>query len=98
MTMQIEETLIFRLEQLAKLELDAEERAGLMSDLNHILTLVDQMNQLDTSQVEPLAYVNAGNNRLRADAISNQTTHEDALRGAPDTDGKFFKVPKVIDL
>ena len=47
MTMQIEETLIFRLEQLAKLELDAEERAGLMSDLNHILTLVEQMNQLD---------------------------------------------------
>lgn len=98
MTMQIEETLIFRLEQLAKLELDAEERAGLMSDLNHILALVEQMNQLDTSQVEPLAHVNAGQNRLREDAVGNPIAHEDALRSAPDSDGQFFKVPKVIDL
>ena len=96
--MQIDEKLIFRLEQLAKLELDAEERKKLLHDLNHILDLVEQMNDLDTTGVEPLAWVNTGRNHLREDAIAGQVSREEALRSAPDTDGRFFKVPKVIDL
>lgn len=96
--MQIDENLIFRLEQLAKLELDDEERTKLLHDLNHILELVEQMNGLDTTGVEPLTWVNTGRNHLREDEISGQSNREDALRSAPDTDGRFFKVPKVIDL
>ncbi len=96
--MQIDENLIFRLEQLAKLELDDEERTKLLHDLNHILELVEQMNGLDTTGVEPLAWVNTGHSHLREDEISGQSDRKDALRSAPDTDGRFFKVPKVIDL
>ncbi len=96
--MQIDENLIFRLEQLAMLELDGEERAALLHDLNHILELVERMNCLDTAGIEPLAYVNAGANRLREDVVTGQVGNNKALRSAPDSDGRFFKVPKVIDL
>ncbi len=96
--MQIDENLIFRLESLAKLELDQAERNKLLHDLNHILELVEQMNRLDTAGVEPLAYLNTGANRMREDAVCGQVGPEAALRSAPDTEGNFFKVPKVIDL
>lgn len=96
--MQIDGNLILRLEQLAKLELDDEERRHLIQELNHILELVVQMNRLDTSAVQPLTYVNTAVNRFRADEISGQVERSDALRSAPDSDGSFFKVPKVIDL
>lgn len=98
MSMQIDEKLTFRLEQLAKLELDNEERRHLIQELNHILDLVQQMNRLDTSSVEPLTHVNLAVNRFREDAISGQVERSAALRPAPDSDGSFFKVPKVIDL
>ena len=98
MAMQIDGNLTLRLEQLAKLELDDEERQHLIQELNHILELVEQMNRLDTSAVEPLTYVNTGVNRFRADEISGQVERSAALRSAPDSDGSFFKVPKVIDL
>ncbi|HRK79962.1 MAG TPA: Asp-tRNA(Asn)/Glu-tRNA(Gln) amidotransferase subunit GatC [Saprospiraceae bacterium] len=98
MAMQIDGNLILRLEQLAKLELDDEERKHLIQELNHILELVEQMNRLDTSAVEPLTYVNTHVNRFREDEISGQVERSAALRSAPDSDGSFFKVPKVIDL
>lgn len=96
--MQIDEDLIFRLEQLTRLELDAAERQELLSDLNHILELVEQMNRLDTTGVPPLAYVNVASTPLREDVVGAQVTPEQALRDAPDTAGHCFKVPKVIDL
>jgi aspartyl-tRNA(Asn)/glutamyl-tRNA(Gln) amidotransferase subunit C len=98
MAMQIDGNLTLRLEQLAKLELDDEERQHLIQELNHILELVEQMNRLDTSAVEPLSYVNTGANRFRTDEISGQVEQSAALCSAPDSDGSFFKVPKVIDL
>lgn len=96
--MKIDEKLISRLEHLARLELSADEKASLMKDLNNILTMVEKMEELDTTGVEPLVYVNAEANELRADEIDNQVSREAALRNAPKSDGTYFRVPKVIDL
>jgi aspartyl-tRNA(Asn)/glutamyl-tRNA(Gln) amidotransferase subunit C len=96
--MQIDDQLIYRLEKLARLELSAEERQAIQGDLNQILAMVEKLQSLDLTDVEPLAYVNAAQNRLRADLVERQVTREQALRNAPDTDGTFFRVPKVIDL
>lgn len=96
--MQIDDQLISRLEKLARLELSAEERQTIQGDLNQILAMVEQLQSLDLADIEPLAYVNAAENRLRADLIEEQVTREQALRNAPDTDGTYFRVPKVIDL
>jgi aspartyl-tRNA(Asn)/glutamyl-tRNA(Gln) amidotransferase subunit C len=89
--------------ELAQLELTDEERARLLKDLNSILGYIDRLNELDTSNVEPMAQVASryGNadfaTAMRADEPRPCLSHEEALRNAPKTDGVFFKVPKVIE-
>ncbi|RMF02737.1 MAG: Asp-tRNA(Asn)/Glu-tRNA(Gln) amidotransferase GatCAB subunit C, partial [Bacteroidetes bacterium] len=80
------------------LELSTAERQTIQGDLNNILKMVEQLQSLELEGVEPLVYVNVTENRLRADLVKGQVSREEALRNAPDTDGVFFRVPKVIDL
>ncbi len=95
---------------LAHLDLTEEERARMLKDLNSILGYIDRLNQLDTSNVEPMAQVASryGERRekddanpfayaMRADELVPCLPHQEALRNAPATDGTFFKVPKVIE-
>jgi aspartyl-tRNA(Asn)/glutamyl-tRNA(Gln) amidotransferase subunit C len=95
---------------LANLELTEEERARMLKDMNSILGYIDRLNQLDTTNVEPMAQVasrysekkdqdqaNPFAYALRADESLPCLPHEEALRNAPVTDGTFFKVPKVIE-
>lgn len=98
---------------LANLELTEDERARMVRDLNSILGHIDHLNQLDTSNVEPMAQVSdrfgmdpskTGSERFayasREDVhegLRKSLPHEVALANAPDTDGTFFKVPKVIE-
>ena len=96
--MQIDDTLILRLENLARLELSAAERTKMQGSLTDILTMVEQLNTLDTEGVEPLIYINEDVNVWREDTVNHQLDRRDALRNAPDSDGTFFKVPKVIDI
>jgi aspartyl-tRNA(Asn)/glutamyl-tRNA(Gln) amidotransferase subunit C len=96
--MKIDDALILRLENLARLELSAAERTKLQGSLTNILTMVEQLNTLDTDGVEPLVYINEDVNVWREDVVNHQLDRSDALKNAPDADGAFFKVPKVIDL
>ncbi|HMN89325.1 MAG TPA: Asp-tRNA(Asn)/Glu-tRNA(Gln) amidotransferase subunit GatC [Saprospiraceae bacterium] len=96
--MTVDEQLISRLENLARLELSAEERQHLRQDLNRILAMIEKLQELDTTGVAPLVYVNEESTGLREDATSHQLDTNQALRNAPDTDGVYFRVPKVIDL
>ncbi len=96
--MQIDDTLILRLENLARLELSAAERTKMQGSLTDILTMVEQLNTLDTEGVEPLIYINEDVNVWREDTVNHQLDRRNALRNAPDSDGTFFKVPKVIDI
>jgi aspartyl-tRNA(Asn)/glutamyl-tRNA(Gln) amidotransferase subunit C len=96
--MTITGTLISRLEHLARLELSDAERQSLQTDLNNILVMVEKLQELDTDEVVPLVYLNEDVNVWREDKVQNQVEHEDALRNAPQQDGTFFMVPKVINL
>ncbi|AEE53887.1 Asp-tRNA(Asn)/Glu-tRNA(Gln) amidotransferase subunit GatC [Haliscomenobacter hydrossis] len=96
--MTITGTLISRLEHLARLELSEEERKSLQEDLNNILVMVEKLQALDTNDVEPLVYLNEDVNVWREDQVQHQVKREDALLNAPQQDGTFFMVPKVIDL
>ena len=95
---------------LAHLELTPAERARLLKDLNSILAYVDRLNQLDTSNVEPMAQVasrygvskdaspgEAFAYAMRRDELRPCLPHDEAMQNAPQTDGTFFKVPKVIE-
>ncbi len=91
-----------RVAELAHLELTPEETGGMLHDLNAILDYVAELNKLDTAGVEPLAEVTelqtgASATELRADAVAPSLDRAVVMPQAPETDGSFFKVPKVIE-
>ncbi len=95
--MQIDKALISRLEKLARLQLSEPEQEKFAADLSNILNMVDKLREVDTEGVEPLVYVSDTANVFRDDAVTNQLTREQALQNAPNQDGTYFRVPKVIE-
>jgi aspartyl-tRNA(Asn)/glutamyl-tRNA(Gln) amidotransferase subunit C len=90
---------------LASLELTAEELPRMAKDLNAVLGYIAQLNELDTSAVEPMAQVGQAlglvaakaGETLRADVVKDSVDRAAVMAEAPETDGRFFKVPKVIE-
>jgi aspartyl-tRNA(Asn)/glutamyl-tRNA(Gln) amidotransferase subunit C len=90
---------------LANLELTAEELPRMAHDLDAVLGYIAQLNELDTSSVQPMSQasealgelpVQAGE-KLRRDEIRPSLDRALVMAEAPETDGRFFKVPKVIE-
>jgi aspartyl-tRNA(Asn)/glutamyl-tRNA(Gln) amidotransferase subunit C len=94
--MKVNKELILKLEKLSRLELSETERIAIQKDLGNILVMVDKLNELDTEGVEPLVYISEEENPLRDDEIKHQVSRVEALKNAPNTDGEFFRVPKMI--
>jgi aspartyl-tRNA(Asn)/glutamyl-tRNA(Gln) amidotransferase subunit C len=107
--MKVSEKDVLYVADLANLELTPEERTRMVRDLNSILEYVERLNQLDTSGVPPMAQVSDRYGvpekkdisrfeyAMRADALGKSLDHKLALANAPESDGTFFKVPKVIE-
>ena len=91
--------------ELANLQLTAEEEPVLERDLNAILNYIAQMNELDTTGVPAMAQVgemlalspDETGDALRMDAVRPSLDRAAVMAVAPETDGRFFKVPKVIE-
>lgn len=81
---------------LARLELTEEEKEAYTRQLNAILDFMQQLNELDTSNVEPLAHVLPLVNVMREDEVKPGLSREAALAGAPDQDKGQFRVPKIV--
>ena len=92
---------VAKVAELAHLELSREEMPRMVGDLNAILDYVAELNQLDTAGIEPLAQMgeleNAAIPSLRADRLEPSLDRTAVMAQAPETDGAFFKVPKVIE-
>jgi aspartyl-tRNA(Asn)/glutamyl-tRNA(Gln) amidotransferase subunit C len=96
---------VVRVAELANLELTPEEMPRMARDLNAILGHIAQLNELDTTGVPAMAQVGevlgltpaAHGEDLRADVIVPSVDRAAVMAEAPETDGKFFKVPKVIE-
>src|SRR5690242_13935468 len=105
--MKVTEKDVAYVADLANLELTDQERRCMLRDLNSILDYIDRLNELDTSDVPPMAQVSAGVGQpdvkpndataWRKDILVPCLPHGDAMKNAPETDGDFFKVPKVIE-
>ena len=85
-----------KMAKLARLNIKEDEKEQLMADFTQILDWVEKLKEIDTEDVEPLVHMSEEINRLREDEVKNQLTQEQALSNAPDADGQFFRVPKVI--
>jgi aspartyl-tRNA(Asn)/glutamyl-tRNA(Gln) amidotransferase subunit C len=94
-----------RVAELANLELTAEEEPRMQRDLNAILGHIAQLNELDTAGVPAMAQVgeilggviDKTGSLLRADVVQPSLDRAAVLAAAPESDGRFFKVPKVIE-
>jgi aspartyl-tRNA(Asn)/glutamyl-tRNA(Gln) amidotransferase subunit C len=111
--MKVTEKDVAYVADLANLELSAEERTRMVRDLNSILGHVDSLNALDTKDVPPMAQVSdrygvdeskKGSERFAyasredvKEGLRKSFPTDVALANAPDTDGTFFRVPKVIE-
>jgi aspartyl-tRNA(Asn)/glutamyl-tRNA(Gln) amidotransferase subunit C len=94
--MKITSAEVDRIALLARLRLTQAEQAQLADDLHHILTYMDKLGEVDTAIAEPFTHEShlAG---LREDRVTNRPNAEVILAQAPDRDGSFFKVPKIIE-
>lgn len=102
MTAKVSVADVERVAELANLELTSEEIPGMARDLNAILDYVAELSELDTQAVAPLAQVSdlkgaGGVGQLRADDLQPSLDRAVVMRAAPESDGTFFKVPKVIE-
>lgn len=81
---------------LAKLELAEEEKETARKDMESMLDYIDQLNELDTEDVEPLSHAFPTVNVFREDVVTNGDGHEEALANAPARTGRSFSVPKTF--
>src|SRR5688572_28322497 len=82
--------------RLARLAMDEPQLQKLGAQLEGILKYVDKLQRVDVSGVEPMAHALPLQNVLREDFVEPSLPLEKVLQNAPDTDGRFFKVPKII--
>ncbi len=107
--MQIKPEDVEKVQALARLELTPEEKSQMTGQLSKILTYIEKLNELDTSNVEPMEQVLAPQAagltdshpetglRLRNDENRPSLPHQAVVEAAPDADETYVKVPKVID-
>ena len=94
--MTVDEALVLRLADLARLDIPEKRVESLRDDLVNILSMVEKLNELELEGVEPLRYVTEVERVLRPDRPGNHLIREETMANAPDTDGTFFLVPRVI--
>ncbi len=87
---------IDKVAELARLNLKPEEKQKLEKDLGAILDYVKKLDKLDTFKVEPTSHVLNIENVFRVDEVKPSDAAPKALEHAPQTEGSFFKVPKIV--
>ncbi len=99
--MKITREEVLRVAELAHLELTDAEVAKYQQQLDSILEYIAKLNAVDTAKVEPMAQVLAEsktvNPAMREDAVVKCDVAKDVLKQAPDAEGAYFRVPKVIE-
>jgi aspartyl-tRNA(Asn)/glutamyl-tRNA(Gln) amidotransferase subunit C len=95
--MEVNDALVEKLAILARLQFNQEEKENLRKDLQRMIAFVDKLNELNTDGVAPLLHMTDAVNVLREDLVQGSISREEGLKNAPDTDGVYFRVPKVIN-
>jgi len=94
--MKIDNELVDKLAELARLEFDEESKKKLIKDMGRIFAMVEKLEEVNVEGVEPLIYMTDEKNVLRKDEVRDTVSKEDALLNAPSKDSDYFRVPKVI--
>ena len=95
--MALDKATVAHIATLARIRLSEEELEPLADELSHILTWVDQLNEVDTSGVAPMASAAAASLPMRIDAVTDGGCREAILGNAPRASRGFFTAPKVVE-
>ncbi len=95
--MIIDKQTIDKVADLARIEIEDKEVDTLIADMNKILTFMEKLNELDTTGITPLIYMNPEKNVWREDAVQQEISVADGLKNAAKHNESFFFVPKIIE-
>ena len=95
--MALDKATVAHIATLARIRLTEAEIEPLADELSHILTWVEQLNEVDTSGVAPMASAAAASLPMRDDAVTDGGCREAILGNAPQAARGFFTVPKVVE-
>ncbi len=95
--MSVDKATVARIAHLARIGVPEDQLEPLVAELNNILTWVEQLDELDTSDVPPMASVHDDQLRWRVDEVNDGGIQDDVTRNAPDGERGFFAVPKVVE-
>ena len=97
MSSGIDAATVRRIAHLARVAVADDEVEHLRGEINAILSFVEQLQQVNVEGVEPMTSVMPMAMKKRADVVNDGENADAVLRNAPNTDGKYFLVPKVIE-
>ena len=97
MSMKFDKSTVEYTAKLARMKLSEGETVSLSQQLGNILKYVEKLNKVDTANVQPTSHVLPLKNVYRNDKVKPSLSAPDALANAPDKEGNFFKVPKIIE-
>ncbi|HVO94900.1 MAG TPA: Asp-tRNA(Asn)/Glu-tRNA(Gln) amidotransferase subunit GatC [Terriglobales bacterium] len=95
--MKLSRAEVTRVAELARLRLTTDEEAQMVEQLGQILGYMAKLKELETTDVEPFSHAAENVDALREDRVTNRPDPDALLANAPDRDGTFFKVPKIIE-
>jgi len=96
MSMKISPEKALAIATLARLEISPEQAASLSAQMDDILGYMDKLNELDTADVEPMYTPVDQPGFLRLDEVTKDLSRADILRNAPESDGEYFIVPRIV--
>ena len=95
--MSVDKATVASIADLARIGVDEDELAPLAAELSGILQWIEQLNEVDTEDITPMASVHDVVLNWRLDVVNDGEKRDEIVRNAPDGEGGFFTVPKVIE-
>jgi aspartyl-tRNA(Asn)/glutamyl-tRNA(Gln) amidotransferase subunit C len=95
--MSVNNKQVEQIAKLARLKFNENEIENLTKDMNKILDYIDQLNELNTDNIEPLSHPLDLSNVMREDKLIESISRQEVFKNAPSHNDEFFKVPKVIN-
>lgn len=95
--MKISEEIVDHIAHLSRLEFEGDKKQAILKDMENIISFMDKLSEVDTSNVQPLIFMNEEYNNLREDVANVTVTQDEALKNAPKKDSDYFRIPKVLD-
>lgn len=95
--MSLDKAAVAKIAKLARLKMEPDRQEAMASELNRILSFVEELQSVNTDNVPPMTSVTPMKLRQREDAVTDGGNPEAVLKNAPQRQGDFYTVPKVVE-